>query len=292
MIPKSINKICIFNNYVSTREIPPILYDILIQWYHQVKIVRFLEYDREDVLYIIICPANISYKIYQKGPMYYITYQVETYNSLKTPNYRQFLKEALYNWDFSSYNCSSDLSKELKLKYNPIGYHPALTHPDIRNSTRGYSDSHKDIDVLFLGYIGASPRRAQIKAQLDELKISNLFISTLDLPGMQRMIGRSKICIDIRQQDFITDVATLRMNILLSNQACIISEEVINTEDMELYRQGGVIFVPYDQMIKTIQKMLPDFERRYSAAVSSYEWYITHRKWENIFDFKREFPFQ
>lgn len=278
MLPRTIKTVAVFNASQNTIE----LADSIAWCLREINcaIVYHLDLDRDDILYIIVCPAGIYYTSETKLPMYYITYQLETYNSLRKPEYKPILEKALFNWDFSEYNCESDLAKELNLIHVPIGWTPNMSKKHLE-----YRDHKKPIDVLFLGYCGASPRRQFIKKELTNLGLNICFESNARLPQMQELILKSKVCIDIRQQEFITDPAMIRYNLYLSNMACIIAEEVPNLDAMELYQKGGVVFVKYSRLTETILKYVKDFELRFSAAIKSNIWYTEKRRWNRIYNF-------
>lgn len=85
--------------------------------------------------------------------------------------------------------------------------------------------------------------------------------------------------------DNLPCLETIRLNILLSNQACIVSED-INDPEMNIY-QDMVAFVPYNKLVQTCLELVADSERRKMMAIKSYQWYRSQRDWTRIADFNK-----
>ena len=291
MIPETINTIVIYNlaSYV-VGELTEVLYAILKeQTSYQIEVGVQVQGDQPqwelnstNILYLVVCPSGLNLEIPLKYPKYYIPYQLEPpYKFKKYPLYYQIIKNGLQVWDFSTKNCSSEWYHNLNVKYVPIGYHPSISASDML-----YSDNYKDIDVLFLGTYSI-PRRMEIKTQLLKRGLSVQFIFGLNLIGMRSLIRRSKICIDIKHSELVQNLPTIRLNILLSNQACIVAEKVSDIEGMDEYSKCEVDFVEHSQITERCCQLLTNFELRKNKALNGYHHYKTNYLWSKIVDFKK-----
>lgn len=288
-IPKSINKIVIYNCSHVTTELPEAFYITIKKILPKnidISIESNIRYDSYNILYILICPMGIinmcSY------PIYYITYQLEPTNVVAgNEKYRKILMGALINFDYSKRNV--DYCKSLPYinsVYLPIGYTDNMAREDISNGSYCYNDDERSIDVLFLGW-DIHPRRKLIKQKLEEVGIKSLFIINQNLQQMKEIIRKSKICLNMRATDEIKCLETIRLNILLSNQSCVINE---NVEDYEsnIY-DPYIISVSYENIVNTCKTVLDDFEKRKEMAIKSFNWYITERKFEDVSDIGQYF---
>ena len=254
-----IKGIWIYNASFGTRELGPALLSAIRSVYFKpwnVKLVDSLDEDRDDILYIIICPAGLGMKGI-KMPKYYINWQLEYLNgNYDNDVYVNRLRGALSNWDYSQFNI--DICKKrynIESIYVPPGFNETISTPDILNGSYLYTDEGKDVDVLFLGYCEAYPRRIHIRDNCYRSHMRMWFVSDLDLEGMKRAIRRSKICINMAAfEGFI--LHKIRMNILLANQACVLSEVSIDREADIPYGENGVCFVPYESIIEKAWDLL------------------------------------
>lgn len=289
--PSTIKNIAIYNASSVTSELPGSLLMILRSIHSQpekITIVNNFLYEDDLTLYIIICPAGLGSERYIKGPKYYITYQLEPTFVLSREPYRAFLSGALYNWDYSRRNVEKLRSfGNIKSYYVPPGFAPTISSPDILKGVSLYSDENKDIDVLFLGW-DAHERRQHIKNALINAGLNVLFIINLNLEQMQDIIKRSKICLNIHVVDDMPCLETIRLNILLSNQACIVSED-INDPEINIYK-NMITSVPYDNIVETCNNLIKDFTKRRQIAIQSYQWYRNNRDWRQIVDFNYLLP--
>lgn len=262
----------IINLSYGTQELGPAMYQTLRTQYPHMNFIHVgaVDYDTTD-LQILICPAGLGSELAQRKPKKYITYQLEPYQILEREHYRQFLEGALFNWDYSPLNVEKGNAKypNLKLRHLPLGYCPA-----IQGHLRPYLEDNRQIDVLFLGYADAYPRRVNIVKNLKSFcHVYNTH--ECNTQDMQRLIQRAKICVNIHIYDNFV-LQTVRMNVLLSNKACIISER---SEDKvaEADYEPGVVFT--DDLEKTIKQYLADFPARQEQAERSYAWYKS-RPWK------------
>lgn len=285
--------IAIYNASFGTRELGPALLATLRKVYPRpelISLVDHLEYDREDRLYIIICPAGLGISEVPM-PKYYINWQLEFligyYNA---PGYINRLRNAVANWDYSQLNIKIAAARDkVTLHHVPPGFVETIATPDILNGQYTYTDVGKDIDVLFLGYCDASPRRILIRDNCFRAGLRIWFPSALDLAGMQQAIRRAKVCLNMAVKDIFV-LAQVRLNILLSNQACIVSEKSADVQDDLLYAQSGMKIVPYDSLVETLWDLVHDFDRRQSMAMTSYQWYTQQRRWDQIVDWNALLP--
>lgn len=285
MIPDTIG---IFNaSHVTTELIKALLYALrsTLSYPEKVIVVNELIYDNDNMLYIIICPAGLGSEKYIKPPKYYITYQLESLKVLEErEHYRNFLSGAICNWDYSRKNVEFLKSHNINSYYVPPGFTSSMTTLDILEGSYLYSDYCKDIDVLFLGW-DIYERRKYIEDTLILNGLRVLFVSGLDIEGMKKAIRRSKICLNLHFMDNMTCFETIRLNILLSNQTCVVSEDIDDPEK-EIYRDH-IKIVPYNDIVQTCVKLIGDPETRKRLAISSYQWYSNQRTWTKIVDFNR-----
>ncbi len=287
MWPETINQLALYNASHVTGEVLLALYHTLKPQYPNLIISSKIDLHSETILYLIICPGGYDYGNIHLRPKYYITYQLEPTYTLIRDNYRGFLAHAIENWDYSLKNVNFFKDSEVKSCYLPVGYTPIIASEDIQNGIYSYNDSGKDIDVLFLGW-DIHNRRIHIKNLLLKAGLRTVFICGLDLNGMQQYIRRAKICLNIRSGDYVQCLETIRLNILLSNQACIVNEDLDDPE-LETYTDY-LITVPYEQIIPTCLTLVNDFDYRKSLANRSYQWYRTERIWSKIVNFEEKLP--
>lgn len=250
---------------------------------------------RDDILYILICTSQHDFSAVK----YYVFWQLENFdaepgadNNDYNSRYRDcrahlpLLSNALRIWDYAKRNIVI-LNDTLGLaaEHVPIGYSHAVRGPYARD----YIESGKDIDVLFLGY-PSEGRRAVIAEQLGGV-CNFAAIWGVGLSKMQEWISRSRICVNIH---FILpfNLQTVRLNVLLSNHACVVSESAQDADTQKLYESNGVIFAEPDQLISTIVALIPDQVRRKELADQSWSWYRCERRWERLVDFATLLPNQ
>lgn len=290
--PNTIKNIVIYNASFGTRELSRALLYAIRAVYptpQSVTIGDSFENNRDDVLYIIICPAGFGASNISKGPRYYINYQLEPTFVLDRPTYLPLLSAAICNWDYCRYNVQYLTSLHgVKSLYLPVGYTPCVSTSEIITDSYMYSEQDKDIDVLFLGYCEAYPRRIKIRDELYRRGLRIWFVSDLDLTGMQKAIKRARICLNFHNADNMNSLETIRLNILLSNYACIVSEEVAASES-DQYKEA-LIFTPYDKLVDKCCLLKHQVEQRLSQAIKSYQWYSNERRWNDIVDFNKLLP--
>jgi len=291
--PDTIKKIAIYNASFGTRELGPALLSAirsvhLKPW--NVSLVNNIEYDKEDILYIIICPAGLGMKDIPM-PKYYINWQLEYLNgNYDNEVYIERMRGAIANWDYSQFNIKiSRIRDNIESIHVPPGFNETVSLHDIINGDYIYTDEGKDIDVLFLGWCNPFPRRLHIRDNCERAGLKTWFVCGLNDLEMKQAIRRSKVCINISTiENFIFH--TIRMNLLLSNQACVVSEDTIDRIDYLEYEQNGVCIVPFDNIIEIVHDLVHDFERRRNMALKSYKWYRNNRRWTDIVDFNKLLP--
>src|SRR5579871_5354380 len=105
--PLTIKTIAIYNASFGTRELAPALLSAIRSVYSKpwnIIMVENIEHDREDILYIIICPAGFGLNDVLM-PKYYINWQLEfLIGAYNVPNYINRMKKAIANWDYSLFN--------------------------------------------------------------------------------------------------------------------------------------------------------------------------------------------
>lgn len=290
--PSTIKSIAIYNASFGTRELARALLDAIHAVYatpQHVTITSTLDNDRDDILYIVICPAGFGASNITKGPKYYINYQLEPTFVLDRNTYLPILSAAICNWDYCQYNVQYLTSLyNINSLYLPIGYTPCISTNEIISANYMYQEQDKDVDVLFLGYCEAYPRRLKIRDDLYRVGLRIWFVSDFDLTNMQQAIKRARICLNIHNADNMNSLETIRLNILLSNYACIVSEEVIAPERND-YKEA-LIFTPYKDLVGKCLELKWQSQQRLDQAVKSYQWYSTKRRWNDLVDFTKLLP--
>lgn len=307
--PASIKTIHVLSLSLSTLELEEALLLTIRPFCPSAQVVWLPEDNRDDILYILICTSDRDLSRVK----YYIFWQLE--NFAPFPNHREvcmqtdvttplenyaalnkyrdcrhhlpLLTNALYIWDYSLINIKILQSIGLKATHVQVGYSPSLS-PNYNIIPLTYGpDSEKDIDVLFLGN-AAGGRRLEIKQRLEGTGLNILFTYGHKLGEMQALIKRSKISLNIHTSiPFV--LQTVRLNVLLSNCACIISEPALDQDTQKLYTPA-VLFVQEDAIVSTVQALIKDYDRRQSIAQYSFEWYRTERAWNKIVDFSNLVP--
>jgi len=291
--PDTIKQIAIHNCSGVTRELVPALLSAIRSVHPKpwnVVLANGLQYDRDDVLFLIICPAGLG-KNNVPMPKYYINWQLEYLNgNYDNDAYIDRMRGALANWDYSQHNIRlSRIRDNIESIFVPPGFNESVSLPDIVRGEYIYTDEGKDIDVLFLGWSDPFPRRKDIRENCIRAGLKTLFTHCFNDNEMKQAIKRSKVCINIATTDsFIFH--TIRMNLLLSNQACIVSEHTIDRADNLEYEQNGVCVVSYHDIVETVWNLVHNFEVRRNMALRSYQWYYNTRRWTNIVDFNKLLP--
>lgn len=286
MIPEQCKNIAIYNASRVTTELPGSLLCAIRNVFERperVSVVNKINYNDEETLYIIICPAGLGSERKQEKPKYYITYQLEAIHVIhEREHYRDFLSGAIMNWDYSKKNVEILKEYGIPSMYVPPGFTYPMTTKELADGSYIYSDTGKDIDVLFLGW-DVYERRKKIKEDLMRVGLKTVFVCDLDIEGMKKAIKRAKILLNLHFQDNMTCLETIRLNILLSNQACIVSEDIDDPEK-DIY-QDHITIVPYDRLVDTCITLIKDPEARKRQAIKSYRWYRKSREWNSIVDF-------
>lgn len=289
--PATIRRIDILSASHVTQELPIAILSAL-RFVHphppQINCVGHFNPDDETTLYIIICPAGYGSERHVVGPKYYITYQLDPVPIFQQETYRNLLAGAICNWDYSPKNVAHLAQyPEIKSLYVPLGYTPHIAAADVADGRYYYWEEGKDIDVLFLGWDIYEQRRL-IKEGLTAAGLRVLFTVDLNLAGMQQAIRRAKLCLNLHGIAEILCLETVRLNILLSNQACVINEAMDDPE-VAVYADH-LITVPYDQIISTCLQLLSNPELRQRIALKAFQWYRREREWNRIVDFNSLVP--
>lgn len=291
--PSTIEYIHIFNASNVTKELPLSLLEAIrsVHFYpEKISIVPNFVLDNDTILYIIICPAGLGSERYNQGPKYYITYQLDPCPPAPTlvrEPYQKFLKDAIYNWDYSQKNINFLANIDIKGLYISPGFTYSMSKDDISNGSYLYSDTNKNIDILFLGW-DIYERRRLIKESLLNSGLKVWFVCHLDNEGMKVAVRNSKICINIHASENWPCLETIRLNILLSNQTCIVCEDIDDPE-INIYKDHMAI-VPYDKLVSTCCHLIQNPEQRKRLALKSHQWYRSHREWSKIINFNSLLP--
>lgn len=302
LFPATIREIAIYNaSHCTTELAPALLATIKAQHHHPEKITHVTSYhcDRDDILYIIVCPAGL--KIGTRYPKYYIFWQLE-YMPLKLadPYYLGGMFGALQIWDYSRHNIKLTQQQypDLPIIYVPVGYNDSCSTPEIISGKHHYTKDIPNVDILFLGYVTPGSRR---KIFIDNCVAAGLKVEVrwdLDVDGMKQILRRAKICVNMASAyPFV--LATVRLNMLLSNQACIVSEIPEDLDILQEYQESGIVFCPYDDLVANLVALIKDDrtpskqtadERRKVIVQQSYDWYRTQRCWTDLVNFNELLP--
>ena len=255
-----------------------------------VSLVDAYTYNSDQILYIIVCAAgNGASEKDIALPKHYIAYQLEPTVILERQPYQKLLKGAHAVWDYSPLNVSYLDSLAIPSIHVPVGYHPSTSALDVVSGQRSYTDHSKDIDVLFLG-VDTYPRRQKIRNELYSRGLRIWFVCGMGIKQMQETIKRAKICLNLHVRDDMSCLETVRLNVLLSNQACIVSEDFGEVKDgtVEEY-SSAVQFSSYDKLVDTCVELVGNFQRRQQLAHQGYQWYL-QRNWTDIVPFTKLLP--
>lgn len=286
--PSTIERVYVYNSSHVTRELLDYLYEAIVESSAvEVTKVHSLEYNRDDVLYVIINSAGLSYAPGATYPKYFIVYQLEPLVDryyLDNPLYLNIFKQAISVWDYNPGNV-----EELRkvgvdnCVYVPMGYNKTLSCPKILDGCE-YWDFGKDIDVLFLGWADQYPRRVQLLQALRDKGLNVGYWWNLDPDQMKDVMMRSKIVLNMHILDK-GRLETVRLSITLANCSCIVSETSMDAGLDDLYREGGVTFSTYDLLVPTIVDLVQNESRRKELAEKSFRWYSEDRHVNKINDF-------
>lgn len=294
--PSTIEKVYIYNSSHVTRELLEYLYVAIVECCQnkiEIEKVHSIEYNRDNVLYIIINSAGFPYGPGAVYPKYFIIYQLEplvdrecAFNPLYTRNesYLNFLRQSISVWDYNPGNVN-ELNRVgvNNCRYVPMGYNSTLSSPNILSGYE-YSDSGRDFDVIFLGWANQYPRRvALLQALRDKgLNVGNWWNMLPD--EMKNVMFRGKVVLNMHVLEECR-LETVRLSITLANCSCIVSEESMDPELDNLYREGGVTFCTYDKLVETIFDLVQNETKRKELAEKSFRWYSKERYVNRINDF-------
>lgn len=248
-----------------TRELPDAVLAALRAAYPSLDLAvhQHLDYDTPD-LQIVICPAGLGLNAPIRRPPRYVALQLEEYHALSNPHYREFIQGAEFYWDYCALNVAKarELYPTLRPALARIGYSPSAA-----GRVRPYCDADRPIDVLFLGW-AVHPRRGRILSQISSF--CNVYSThEASVAEMQRLIQRAKICLNIHAKDTFV-LQTVRLNLLLSNQACVVSEPPEDLDAQRFY-EPSVVFS--SDPAAEVRRLLLDEPRRRSIAEQSHSWY-------------------
>lgn len=155
------------------------------------------------------------------------------------PHYLEALKK-FEVWEYSARNFEK-LQKDwgiTNIKYVPLGYMPQMSCVD--------QDYHKDIDVLFYGYM--NERRSNIIKELEKRGLKAVGVEKVFGAERDFLIARSKVVLNIHYY-IPGSLETLRLGYLLANKKLIVSECNSDTEIHSGYEET-CIFCPYKDLVE------------------------------------------
>src|SRR3989304_5343358 len=147
---------------------------------------------------------------------------------------------ALQLWDYSIDNISNYSNKKWAEKsvYIPFYYHPNMEAPF----------SKKYVDVLFVGSL--SPHRSEIINRLKQEGI-HVVIPNKFGDSLAQLLSRCKIGLNIHYFDESkpTIIESSRINLMLANKVCVVSEDCSHKEDLKSYKDAILIPKDLDEMV-------------------------------------------
>jgi hypothetical protein len=152
--------------------------------------------------------------------------------------------------DYQRRNVAFLGAHDINARFVRYGYHPELERPAFTSS--------KDIDVLFVG--SQSPRRSRILSTIPGIVTAQgCYGHDLD-----RLIARAKVVVNLHYCEEPHPLEVVRLNYLMANGCCVVSEPGWDDEDNALYAHGLVLT---QDVAAACAALLSDIGRR--AALSS-----------------------
>jgi hypothetical protein len=185
------------------------------------------------------------------------------------PGYADTLWSSGPVWDYLHDNLDLFAEKGWAVaQYLPLRYYAGIVSSDVRYSAR--SEAERDIDVLFIGLLGPSPRR---HAVVDGLKARGVAVTLVtNTFGLAReaLIRRAKVVINVHF--YTRNFETVRLFWLLSLGAFVVAEADPdrNAAVMAEYN-GSMVFAPYDGMVDAVIAYLPRAAERERVAEAGYD---------------------
>ena len=157
-------------------------------------------------------------------------------------------------WDYQERNVEYLRAHGVNARHVPCGYTPALERAKPRT---------KDIDVLFVGSM--SPRR---EAKLAEIRKACSVVTAQGVYGaeLDALIARARIVVNIHFTDHPHPLEVVRLNYLMANGCCVVSERGWDEAENDNY-SGGVIFA--DDLARDCARWLADDTEAVGAAARS-----------------------
>ena len=165
----------------------------------------------------------------------------------------------------------------LNIIHLPLLYDQYLTdfyNLQIKNKI-DYKD--KDIDILIYGSI--NERRSHILNQLsDKYNVVSLYSISINFSELCNYIERSKIILDIHQNEFNKAFDYYRLSFLISNKIFTVYEEPevnLHIETNIIDYDKYLILTPYDKIVETVNNYLNNWNPSEINLIvkNQYEWF-------------------
>lgn len=185
-------------------------------------------------------------------PPHYIWLQYEQMtnaNYVQNEHFRRALANALWIWDYAACNAVvtrrllSSLASPPPVSVVPFSIHlPSLLHAPLVLPT---TDDGQPDDVLFLGAITSPERKACFLLMKRKYGLRVRVVRGTYDADRERLIRAAKVCINVHhhRQAPGSVLETCRLNLLLANGACVVSERSTADSDAARLYEPAVVFV-------------------------------------------------
>ena len=193
----------------------------------------------------------------------------------------------LYVLDSSTINIIKikSLIHNIKIIHLPLLYDEYLV--DFYNSQIKNKIDYKDKDIDILIYGSINDRRLHILNQLtDKYNVVSLYSIALNFSELCNYIERSKIILDIHQNDFNKAFDYYRLSFLISNKIFTVYEEPEVNLDIEkniIDYDKYLILSSYDNIVETVSKYLNNWNPSEINIIvdAQYNWFSKKSVFKN-----------
>jgi hypothetical protein len=145
--------------------------------------------------------------------------------------------------DYQRRNVEYLASLGIEAFHLPFGYHPSLERCE---------PADRDIDVLMVGTM--SPRRMQVLTALTLAGVNVRYVHGVHGQELDQLVARARAHVNIHRYDG-HPLEVVRLNYLMANKACVVSEPGWDPEETRAYA-AGVTFCDYSEIVDTVIQLL------------------------------------